>query len=211
MPRSPRNKEEVDKVRDLILDNALEIINSEGYDSLTMRRLGDSLGFSAKTIYNYYCSKEEIYLRVLTRGFEKINAIADKSLNGITDPIEKLRVMCNVYLQFGIENVNYYNIMFTWDVPKFTNYMNTPLEVVAREEKDTAMHYAVLSEKAISAILKSKGRDSADEVAFHLIRMWSGLHGFVSMHNSHGFQEYDSSPLRFQMRIIDAMLSELLQ
>ncbi len=210
MPRLPRKKEEVEKVRDSILDNALEIINSEGYDSLTMRRLGDSLGCSAKTIYNYYCSKEEIYLRVLTRGFEKINGIVDRSLEGITDPVEKLRVMSKVYIQFGLDNVNYYNIMFNWDVPKYTNYVNTPLEEVARQEKDTAMHYADLSENAISKILEKNGKISKEEVSYHLIRMWSGLHGFVSMHNSHGFQEYYPNPIHFEDRIIEVMLSELL-
>ncbi len=210
MPRLSRKNEEVEKVRDSILDNALEIINSEGYDSLTMRRLGDSLGCSAKTIYNYYCSKEEIYLRVLTRGFEKINGIVDRSLEGITDPVEKLRVMSKVYIQFGLDNVNYYNIMFNWDVPKYTNYVNTPLEEVARQEKDTAMHYADLSENAISKILEKNGKISKEEVSYHLIRMWSGLHGFVSMHNSHGFQEYYPNPIHFEDRIIEVMLSELL-
>jgi AcrR family transcriptional regulator len=211
MPRLPRKKEEIEKIRELILDNALEIINSEGYDSLTMRRLGDTLGCSAKTIYNYYCSKEEIYLKVLTRGFEKINGIVDKALEGITDPVEKLRIMSKVYIQFGLDNVHYYNIMFNWDVPKYTSYINTPLEEVAREEKDTAMHYADLSESAISEILKVNGKFSEEDVSYHLIRMWSELHGFVSMHNSHGFQEYDANPIRFENRIIEAMLSELLQ
>jgi AcrR family transcriptional regulator len=209
MPRIPRKKEEVDKVRDSILDKALEIISSEGYDNLTMRKLGDSLGCSAKTIYNYYCSKEEIYLRVLTRGFEKINDIVDQSLDGISDSFEKLRIMCHVYIKFGLDNVNYYNIMFNWDVPKYTNYIGTPLEVVAKLEKDTAMHYADLSENAISKILTKNGNISREEVSYHLIRMWSGLHGFVSMNNSHGFQEYYPNPICFEDRMIEAMLSEL--
>ena len=210
MPRSPRDKEAVEIVRDKILDNALDIINNEGYDNLTMRRLGDCLGCAAKTIYNYYCSKEEIYLRVLTRGFEKLNSYANKALAGVEDPMEKLRIMSNCYIVFGMNNVNYYNIMFNWDVPKYTNYVGTPLEEVAREEKDTAMYYANAAEKALSEILYKHGVNTSEEVSYHLIRIWSGLHGFVSMNNSHSFREYYSNPVHFQHRFIEGMLLEIL-
>ena len=211
MPRLPRDKETVDKIRDEILDNALEIINSEGYDNLTMRRLGDCLGCAAKTIYNYYCSKEEIYLRVLTRGFEKLNSHANEALEGVEDSMEKLRIMSNVYINFGMENVNYYNIMFNWDVPKYNDYVGTPLIDVAKVQKDTAMYYADTAEKALSDILQGKGVTSAEEVSYNLIRIWSGLHGFVSMNNSHSFYEYYPNPVTFQRRFIEDMLSEILK
>jgi AcrR family transcriptional regulator len=36
---------------------ALFIINEEGYTNLSMRKLARRLGFTAKTIYNYYSNK----------------------------------------------------------------------------------------------------------------------------------------------------------
>jgi len=210
MPRSPRDKKTVEKIRDEILDRALDIISREGYDNLTMRRLGDCLGCAAKTIYNYYCSKEEIYLRVLTRGFETLNSCADKAIEGVEDPMEKLRIMSNVYIRFGMKNVNYYNIMFNRDVPKYTSYVGTSLAEVAKEAKDTAMYYAGTSEKALSEILRSHGETSTEDVSFQLIRIWSGLHGFVSMNNSRSFHEYYANPVHFQHRFVEDMLSGIL-
>jgi len=207
MPRTPRNESEINEVRDKILEHALDIICDEGYDSLTMRKLGNLLGCAAKTIYNYYDSKEEIYLRILTRAFESLNASADGAIRGVSDPVEKLRILCNVYIRFGLENVHYYNIMFSWDVPKYTNYLGTYFESAASEEKETAMHYAVISEAAISEILSKNGGKPKEERVYHLIRMWSMLHGFVSLHISHSFREYHSDTLQFQQKIVEEILA----
>ena len=207
MPRIPRNETEIKEVRNKILENALNIICDEGYENLTMRKLGSCLGCAAKTIYNYYGSKEEIYLRILTRAFELLNTSADDAVNGVSDPVEKLRILCNVYIRFGLENVHYYNIMFSWDVPKYTNYLGTYYESAAGEEKETAMHYAVISEAAISEILLKKGGGPKEESVYHLIRMWSMLHGYVSLHNSHSFREYHSDTLQFQKKIVEEILT----
>lgn len=208
MPRAARNTDEIEKARDNILDQALDIIANEGYDNLTMRKLGDCLGCAAKTIYNYYSSKEEIYLRVLTKGFEMLNAQAAAAIEGIDDPMERLRILSTVYTSFGIENANYYNIMFNWDVPKYTNYVGTVLEPVAKEEKDVAFFFAQKAEEALAEIFINQ-EEPEDEIAFQLIRMWSGLHGIVSLYNSHGIHEYASDPEKYIRRIAEDLLSDL--
>lgn len=209
MPRAARNNEEIEKTRDHILDKALDIIGNEGYESLTMRKLGDCLGCAAKTIYNYYSSKEEIYLRVLTRGFEMLNSQAIAAMEGIDDPLERLRILSTVYIRFGIDNANYYNIMFNWDVPKYTDYVDTVLEPVAREEKEVAFFFAQKAEEALGEILISRN-NSEDEITFQVIRLWSGFHGIVSLYNSHGVHEYSPDPKRFIDRIAENLLSDLI-
>ena len=206
MPRAARNKKEIDGVRDKILDNALEIISTEGYDDLTMRKLGSRLGCAAKTIYNYYSSKEEIYLRILTKGFKTLNAKADAAIKSISNPIEQLRKLCNIYITFGLEYVHYYNIMFSWDVPKYTNYIGSFFESAAREEKETVMHYATISETAISELLSHKSAYSKRKIAYHLVRMWTQLHGFVTLYNSYSFREYYPHTLHFQQRIVEELI-----
>ena len=217
MPRAPRKKEEIEEVRNKILDYALNIICNEGYESLTMRKLGDRMGCAAKTIYNYYNGKEEIYIRILIKGFQALNERADEALKGVVDPVEKLRLLCNVYISFGLDNVYYYNLMFSWDVPKYTSYLGTYFESAAKEEKDIAMYYAAISEAAISEALSGKsscgngrgGKVSKKEAIFHLVRLWSALHGYVSLHISQSFREYNSNTLQFRERIIEEMLTSI--
>ncbi len=210
MPREARNQEEIDRVKDSILTSALDIIVEEGYDGFTMRKLGRRLGWAAKTIYNYFSSKEEIYLRLLMKGFEILNNSADETIDGVTDPREKLRRLSANYIQFGLKNTQYYDLMFSWDVPKYLSYANTILEPIAREEKETALYYISLAEEALSEILSEKKAADKEEVAFHLVRMWSELHGFVSLHNSFSFREYRSDTLEFRERIVESMLAALV-
>ena len=209
MPRTARKQDEIDEVKDSILDGALAIIVEEGYASFTMRKLGSSLGCAAKTIYNYFNSKEEIYLRLLIKGFEKLNSAADEAICGVADPLERLRILGNTYIQFGLENGHYYNIMFSWDVPKYLSYVGTNYEVQAWEEKEIAMYYASVAEAAISEALLAKGVTDKAETEYRLIRMWAELHGFISLNNSLSFREYHPDTLQFRDRIVREMLADL--
>ena len=46
--------------RDRILEAALELVDEQGLDALTMRRLGQRLGFEAMSLYNYVANKEDV-------------------------------------------------------------------------------------------------------------------------------------------------------
>jgi AcrR family transcriptional regulator len=46
--------------RERILQSALELVDEQGVEALTMRRLGQRLGFEAMSLYNYVANKEEV-------------------------------------------------------------------------------------------------------------------------------------------------------
>lgn len=50
--------------RELIIEAALDIIDSTGLDSLTTRRLADKLGVKGASLYNHFRNKQEIVLAV---------------------------------------------------------------------------------------------------------------------------------------------------
>ncbi len=60
---------------DRILDMAFRLIDKEGLDALTMRRLGDELGVAAMAIYNHFPDRDAL-----------LNALAEKAFNEI--PLE---------------------------------------------------------------------------------------------------------------------------
>ena len=53
--------------RERIAAAALELVDREGIDALTMRRLGRELGVGAMTLYGYFADKEELVAAVLDR------------------------------------------------------------------------------------------------------------------------------------------------
>jgi AcrR family transcriptional regulator len=46
--------------RELILDGAIELIEGEGADALSMRRLGGALGVEAMAIYHHFAGREDL-------------------------------------------------------------------------------------------------------------------------------------------------------
>ncbi len=210
MPKAARPAEKVAEIRGCILDYALNIIAEEGYDNLTMRSLASRFGFAAKTLYNYFSCKEEIYLMVLTRGFELINVKMEASIKNLTDPVEKLRAMCRAYVDFGINNANYYNIMFNWAVPKYHDYINTAMEPTARAEKETAFRLADITAKVLKEISKANKGFPRGDAGYLILKLWTNLHGVVSLYNSRGMHEYESDPLPVVARLTEDALAPFL-
>ena len=58
--------------KDEILRTALEIVSTEGIDSLTINTLASRVGLSKATMYHYFKSKEEIITEMLSRGHQRI-------------------------------------------------------------------------------------------------------------------------------------------
>ena len=184
MPKAPRTPEEVELVRQAILDAALKIIAEDGYKGFSMRKLGRSMGMTAKTIYNYFINKDEIYLRVLTKGFELLYAELLSSYQAYDDPWLKLQAMARTYIEFGTSRPNYYDIMMTWYVLKYHDFINTDLELMAAAELHAAMKTSALFIKTIIEAGNFYGHLDPANARQDFIELLVGLHGTVSLYNN---------------------------
>lgn len=104
--------------KSFILSKTLEIIVEEGYQKLTMRKIGNRCEFSHAKIYYYFSNKEEILLELVTSGFIELRKVTEASLEGITSPKEAFIIVLKELYNFGIKNPYYFNLMFGFDTPK---------------------------------------------------------------------------------------------
>jgi AcrR family transcriptional regulator len=58
--------------RDVVVNAALKVVEAEGGDALTMRRVAEQIGVSASSLYGYVANKEELVQLVLERIIEEI-------------------------------------------------------------------------------------------------------------------------------------------
>jgi AcrR family transcriptional regulator len=207
MPRPKRSSAEIETIKEQILKHALELMNHHGFDGFSMRKLGSRLGVSAKTIYNYYQNKDELYLVILTRGFEQLFNRFNNAYNTHRDPIKRLKNMGSEYMAFGLEHSNLYNLMFTWHVPKFKDYVGTPMEPVAQSELETALKIADIF---MRAIIEASGQTEMSEntARFHMIWMWSQMHGFIAGINNTLLDYMHTNPLSLKKRIINQIFDQ---
>lgn len=184
MPRSQRSEAEIEAVRTRILDEALDLFAESGWEGFSMRKLGARLDVAAKTIYNYVDSRDQIYLGLLIRGFGQLHAELSAAKDTTANPWDQLSAMISAYLDFGLGNPNMYDLMFTWHVPKYDDYVGTPLEQLALVELEVALGNQALLAGTITACVGGAGAFSDDDLRFATIRLWSQLHGYVSGLNS---------------------------
>lgn len=188
MPRTARSEEEIGAFREKILNAALKIIIDEGFERLSMRKIAAKLGLTATALYSYYKNKDELYFYIRIHGFELLNERFTYALSRSRKTYEKIRACIKEYLRFGIEYPDYYEVMFlSRKVPKFLDCQKTPLENIARREKETALRPFLLIASEISKQTKMDIR----KARYLTIALWTELNGIISLANSRLLREVE--------------------
>ena len=152
MQKAKRSPEKIQGVKERILDTAINLITTTGFNNTSMRKIALELGMSATNIYNYFSSKDSIYLEIQTKGFDILFKRFAGSCIETKFPQEKIRCMITEYLTFGIENPNLYNIIFSMDTPKYSDYRDKKIEPVAYMEKQAGLKVIYFATDVIKEI-----------------------------------------------------------
>ncbi|MFP4040361.1 MAG: TetR/AcrR family transcriptional regulator [Desulfosudaceae bacterium] len=207
MPRRPRSAGEVDQVRQNILEEALSLIDKEGFEGFSMRKLAGRLGVSVVTLYRFYESKDHLYLAVLTRGFQNLFQELEKAGNIRKHPGERLWDIARAYLAFGLEQANFYNLMFTWHVPKYQDYVGTPMEAAARHELEESQKVYLFVIDAAREFAETVGHVPEERLRGDIIFFWSTLHGYIAGVNNSLLGYMHEAPLSLRETIIDNLFA----
>lgn len=111
--RKSKHKEDI---RQRILDAAKKLFLQEGYEATSIRKIAAEIEFSPTTIYLYYTDKAAIAYALQQEGFRLMRQRFD-ALGMVDEPFERLKAMGRVYLQFAIENPDFYELMFIMKEP----------------------------------------------------------------------------------------------
>lgn len=206
MPRKQRKPSEIAEVKRKILKNAVMLMNKAGFEGFTMRGLARTMNVTAPTIYSYYENKDELYLVVLTKGFQMLFNKIKRACRSHEDPFDKLRILIEAYMDFGLKKANFYNLMFTWHVPKYNDYIGTPLQNAAHNELTTAMQVTDFSLDIIKKCAGGQDHISDEDARFYLLYFWSTLHGYVAGINNTLVDYMHEAPLSVKKRSLDLMI-----
>ncbi len=194
MPKTPRTPEEVEAEKQRILGEALSIIAESGYEGLTMRRLGQRLGVAAKTIYNYFENKDEVYLQVAMMDFAALHDELLKGYESSEDSFERLGAMTERFVAFGVSRPSHYNLMFGPHIPMYRDFFDSPSKDLAAKGLSKALQLRELIVRVIAEIGACGGEFSEEEIALHSTRWLTGVHGILSLFNSGILSYLDDRP-----------------
>jgi AcrR family transcriptional regulator len=112
--RKIRQKEEF---RASILEAAWLQVLTDGWQSLSIRKIADAIEYSIPVIYNHFENKEAILLEFTKEGFQKLADALLEVKNKYTEPSEQLEAIAHAYWDFAFEHKEYYQLMFGLGIP----------------------------------------------------------------------------------------------
>jgi AcrR family transcriptional regulator len=91
-----------------IVDAALELLEEEGPDGLSMRRVAERIGIRAPSIYKHLPDKQALEAAIISVGFE---LQADAFENVLQNAEEPLATLARAYRQFAKAHPHLYRLM----------------------------------------------------------------------------------------------------
>src|SRR5258708_376920 len=104
-------------LRDQIRHTARELFAREGYESVSMRRIGAEVGCSPMAIYRHYENKEELLLSICEETFSKMIRLLDEERAKPGPALERLRRCVRTVVDFHLSHPNHYKVTFMTPMP----------------------------------------------------------------------------------------------
>ena len=161
---------EHDKRKREILDRALDVFISEGYEDATFQKIADKCGITRTTLYIYFKNKREIFLwsiKQLTEGLEKslMEIMCDESLSSA----EILKRVTISILEKCVENRRLFSVVLIY----LLQLQKTGKDPGERVRRRTIRLRHLLSKILIDGIKKGELKDvnvkACNEMFYSLI------------------------------------------
>src|SRR5919206_1621295 len=110
--------------RERVVETALELVDAEGPDALTMRRLGRALGVEAMSIYEYTSGKEELVHAVMERLLKELQL----PTSGHPDWKQRIRDVVDAWLRLSERHPKAFPLLYR-ERPFFPRDLHFPEEV----------------------------------------------------------------------------------
>jgi AcrR family transcriptional regulator len=158
-------------LRAATLDTTRTLLVRDGYENLSMRKIARQVGCSVSSIYEHFASKDQLVHALIDEGFQRWYQIVSEAAEAPGTPAERLDLHCRKYVDFGLENPEYYEIM----------YMHHP-RLAERFPRDM-FRRAMRSMEVLTRLVRqaAPGAFPGDvEARIHAHVVWAILHGVVS-------------------------------
>ena len=112
---APRTEEQFEEIREtkkaLIINTALNLFANEGYHPISISKIAKKAEISKGLLYNYFESKEDLLLTIMTKGLEDMIAVFDPNNDGILTEEEMDNFITEIFSMMK-DNHNYWKLYY---------------------------------------------------------------------------------------------------
>ncbi|TPK62202.1 TetR/AcrR family transcriptional regulator [Mesorhizobium sp. B2-4-19] len=199
MPLSVKKRREKQKaeLRSELVEAAHKLVQEEGYEGLTIRKLAKRVGYAPMSVYSYFADKQDILFALAEDAFETLARRIEEHPSD--DPIEALQAVMTEYAAFGLGNPNEYRTVFMTEktrLPEGRSFQEM-------HEANPAMKVLITRVEACVAAGKLQGDPRAIATM-----LWAVGHGTISLLITFPFYPF-GDPQAFVKRMCDLQLAAL--
>jgi AcrR family transcriptional regulator len=151
--------------RDDIINVSRAIIEDEGVEQLTIRRISETINRTQPAVYQHFSGKDAILEAVVNDGF---TALAERLKRATRGGKTSLTAIANAYVRFGFERPRLYDVMF----------VGPPAITFAAGVATPSPTHAAFN--IVSAAVAESGVPPAQTETVTEV-VWASLHGLVTL------------------------------
>ena len=156
-----------ENLKQVLLDCACETCENEGADALSLRGLAKKAKVSQTAPYRHFATKQELLACIAEEGFKNLNKDLLKILDGeFNSERERHIASGRTYIEFGLNNLNTYNLMFSDSIKDFSEFSGL------EEAAETCF-------QTLKQIITKVFNLNDEQTELKGMQMWAMSHGLV--------------------------------
>lgn len=108
------------QLTDMIIKAAYNLMEKEGYNKISTRKIASEIGYTVGTLYNIFENLDDIFVHVNSLTLDKLhNALiqALKKAENSNPKIQPIKVLADTYIKFSQENFHLWCALFEYKLP----------------------------------------------------------------------------------------------
>lgn len=196
-----RRAREKQELRARILDAAREILVTQGFGGLSMRKVAHRIEYSPTAIYLHFKDKQSLVTELCEETFAKLVKEMESVSAESPDPLVRLRRAAERYVRFGLEFPQHY--LATFVIPNGVKDDEAARTRLQAPESNGMRALGILRQIVADGVRQKKLK--AGDIDATTRALWAGVHGVTSL-----FIVYETFPWGDRERVMTTLIDALV-
>lgn len=150
----------------MAIDAAEELVEKEGFQSLTARKVAAKIGYTVGTLYHVFKNFDDLVIHLNTKTIDEMAALIQREARRKRKPEARIRAMAEFYVQYATDHPDRWRLVFEHQSPRGLVTPN-----LMKERRD------VMFELVAENLQQIAPERVKHEIAHTATALWSGIHG----------------------------------
>ena len=155
-----------DEIREMAIAAAGKHVETEGFQSLTARKVASNIGYTVGTLYHVFRNFDDLIIHLNAKTIDEMAALIQQNKRRKRNPENRIRAMAEFYVKYATDHPDRWRLVFEHQAPR-----GLPTPVQMKERRDVMFEMVADNLREISP-----GR-MPQQVDHTATALWSGIHG----------------------------------